>query len=159
MKRLLFVFSLPLALLSLTAFFEGDVQREPVFKRDDCIIIDLADADTGKPIVGIEDIAMTEDGQALILSAYDRLSAETASRLETSLPNGGLYRFPLEEVSEKPLRLSNLVDLNAVKGLRPHGITINTNQLAVINRRGGRQRSLSGRRDLRYFNNSLSVAQ
>ncbi|MEM8699178.1 MAG: hypothetical protein AAGF44_08405, partial [Pseudomonadota bacterium] len=96
-----------------------------------CHALPLRDAETGREIVGIEDIARLPDGRFL-LSAHDRL--------DEAGPDGGLYVFDPEELAdEAPFvpRLTPALPADGLTGgLRPHGIAAHPELplVAVINR-------------------------
>lgn len=114
---------------------------EVAFGLESCRNLALTDADTGKPITGIEDIALMPDG-SLVLSAHDRL--------DPAEPDGGLYRLVVPDAAIAEASLSSLIDPSEVPGgLRPHGITLSNDpatdrdQVLVINRpRNGEMRQL-----------------
>ncbi|MEM1343728.1 MAG: hypothetical protein AAGI34_03995 [Pseudomonadota bacterium] len=95
------------------------------FGLDDCRVLALSDTTTGKPIRGVEDMALADE--TLILSAYDRLSAGRGEA-------GGLYRLPLAALAEDgPLALTPVAP-----GIdHPHGIAAAGGRLAVIARTYG----------------------
>ena len=109
-----------------------------------CHRVQIIDSQTGKPVRGLEDMAVTENGQWVLASAYDRWSTEDAAQTSaTALPQGGLYLIPLDQIalSGTHLRLNNIADKYAqTQDFHPHGIDIYTDDrgqqtIAVINRR------------------------
>lgn len=107
----------------------------------DCRTVSLFDSETGREIVGIEDIIAERadveetadtDGlpDRLILSAHDR-SDET-------LPSGGLYVVSVWALdSPTAIEVENIVNLAArEEHFRPHGIALNEDgdRLALVNR-------------------------
>lgn len=98
------------------------------FGAGDCSRLALADAGTGAAIRGVEDIA--RHGDALILSAHDRLAADRGVAR-----TGGLYRLPLAALSGPgPVRVARL---GGTGHLDPHGIAVAGGRIAVILRRHG----------------------
>ena len=93
----------------------------------DCRKLALTDRDTGRPVTGIEDLALAPDGQTLIVSAHDRLSTRS----------GGIYRIYLQDIVEDAIAVRSLIAPDSLPGgLRPHGIALSKDgrHLAVINR-------------------------
>lgn len=103
----------------------------PRFPREQCRVVPVADAATGLPIAGIEDVA--RHGDVLILSAHDRL-AERRAKAGDRLPEGGLWTIPVERLLDGETRAERLVPAGTAGGLRPHGIAADHGRLAVINR-------------------------
>lgn len=106
---------------------------EPVsatYAHSDCRRVALIDLDTGAQVVGAEDLALTPDGEGLIVSAHDRYAAD--------LPNGGIYRVNLWALSgASRYEVRNIVDLEGRDlPFRPHGIALSETgtRMAVINR-------------------------
>jgi len=99
--------------------------------------------DGGQPIFGIEDMALDEHNDRLILSAYDRFAVMEAMEEGMHPPDGGLYALPLGQLVEAsaqgPLRAAKF-DLEGVveQHLHPHGIGLfqdgDRNRLAVVSR-------------------------
>lgn len=102
------------------------------FAHDDCRRVSVIDADTGQPVIGIEDLAQIAGGGRLLLAAHDRL--------DPSLPSGGIYQTSLFDLNAGgAVAVSNLVDRDALdEPFRPHGIALSQDgrRLAVINRSG-----------------------
>lgn len=99
-----------------------------------CRAVHVRDA-AGAPVVGIEDMALDPARARLILSAYDRRAVADALAAGTTPPAGGLYALPLSALAAGRVR----VDRVAVEGLpggelRPHGIGLAGDRLAVVNR-------------------------
>ncbi len=84
----------------------GDL-GEPRFAADSCRAVELVDAETGKTVVGAEDLVLSDRHPSFWVSAYDRLANTT----------GGLYQVPLEQLSQDRVDVVPLVS-----GVRPHGI-------------------------------------
>ncbi|NNU15701.1 hypothetical protein HK107_05135 [Parvularcula sp. ZS-1/3] len=106
--------------LGLAACAGADI-GEPRFAASDCRTVELVDVETGKTVVGAEDLALSEDG-VLWISAYDRLTDEP----------GDLY--PLT-----PQRLRGGAMLRAEgTGLQflPHGVDVSGHGVAVLVRQG-----------------------
>lgn len=115
---------------------------EARFGPEDCRGLALEDAGTGRPIAGIEDIAA--HGDALFLSAQDRLAAERAAARGEEPPEGGLYRLPLARLAEPgPIRLRQQAE--GFRGpLHPHGIHARLAKLVAINREYGPEGGAGG---------------
>lgn len=104
------------------------------FASEDCRRLALTDAETGRAITGIEDIARLGAG-TLILSAYDRLAAEAAIARGETPPDGGLYALPPDRLAGVgPLHLAPLIGADA-GGLHPHGLSAAGSTAHVVNRR------------------------
>jgi len=104
------------------------------FALEDCQRVVLADTGSGRPIVGIEDMALLPDGNTLILSAMDRLARER--RPETA-PEGGLFEVSLKRLAAGEAWAAPIVRPGAIEGgLFPHGIAVSSDgeRLAFINR-------------------------
>lgn len=97
------------------------------FAHDQCRRVALTDVGTGRPVVGVEDMALARGG-ALWLSAQDRLAAE---RGDGPAPEGGIYRMGLGALSEPgPIALAR-------QGLRtpavhPHGLDATPHRTAAV---------------------------
>ncbi len=103
------------------------------FVPADCRVVAVADAETGTPIAGIEDL--DRHGDALILSAHDRLALRRA-RPGDAVPEGGLWRLPLASLGEPAPRATRILPEGSIAGgLRPHGIAVRADRLAAVNRR------------------------
>ncbi|MCB9957862.1 MAG: hypothetical protein H6843_04520 [Rhodospirillaceae bacterium] len=98
----------------------------------DCRHVDVLNAEDGRRLVGIEDIAVDPDAGLAYLSATDRWAEEDAVAADAdAIPRGGLYRLDLAELAAAGDRVtvhdlaSNLPDdLAAFVDLRPHGIDL-----------------------------------
>lgn len=121
----------------------------PRYETRDCRRVDLVDVETGRPVVGAEDLRVDPPRGRLVVSAYDRRAAEGAAKTgAASVPEGGLYAVDLAalktagRVDAKPL-----VERAALAGgLRPHGLFVDPadGRIAFVNRsymrEGGRWR-------------------
>jgi arylesterase/paraoxonase len=91
-----------------------------------CRRVALRDAGSGAPVKGAEDIAVDAAGGWLYLSAFDRWALEDALAAGAdSLPQGGIYAAPLEEVvaADDSLAVRRLTtDLSG--DFHPHGIAL-----------------------------------
>lgn len=67
---------------------------EARFAHADCRRLAVTDAETGAPVVGIEDLAVAADGARIYLSAYDRLASAAYLAGEGPLRPGRIYRIP-----------------------------------------------------------------
>jgi sugar lactone lactonase YvrE len=111
----------------------GEAPLPARFAAEDCRRVGLVDAQSGRPIGGGEDLALTPDGAALIVSAHDRR--------DPARPNGGLYAVPVAELAAEPasatVAATPLLDPAArATPFRPHGISLSRDgrRLAVVNR-------------------------
>ena len=105
------------------------------FALEDCRRVELTDTATGRPVVGVEDMALLPDGDTLILSAMDRLAY---ARRPDRAPEGGLYRVSLGRLAAGEAWAAPIVEPGAVAGgLFPHGLAVSGDgeRLAFINRR------------------------
>lgn len=88
------------------------------------------------PLAGAEDIALSADGRLLYISAYDRLAVETAVELGEPPPEGGLYVVRvnhLDRIGDVSAELA-IEAMRIPRGLRPHGIDVSGDRIAVVNR-------------------------
>lgn len=109
---------------------------EARFGPEDCKRLALTDAETGAPIVGIEDIAAY--GEGLFLSAQDRLAAEAAGGEGRAAPEGAIYRLAKVRLgAEGPLSLRPYTADGFGSPLHPHGIDAGLAKLVAVNRRFG----------------------
>ncbi len=106
----------------------------------DCEVVRPVDA-AGRAVVGVEDMALDRARDRLILSAYDRRAVTRAASAGEPAPEGGLYALPSPRLAPGIVRVQRLAvrDLPA-GGLRPHGIALAGERLALVNRtvEGGR---------------------
>ncbi|NBB71097.1 MAG: hypothetical protein GVY33_12380 [Alphaproteobacteria bacterium] len=106
----------------------------------DCEVVRPVDA-AGRAVVGVEDMALDGARARLILAAYDRRAVARARRGGEPAPEGGLYALPLRRLAAGTVGVRRLAvqDLPA-GGLRPHGIALAGDRLALVNRtvEGGR---------------------
>jgi hypothetical protein len=103
------------------------------FAPEDCRRIALTDTDTGRPIVGVEDMDLLRDGDTLILSAQDRLAFELRPDEATE---GGLYQVSLARLAQGEVWAAPLVRPGAVSGgLFPRGLAVSDDgeRLVFIN--------------------------
>lgn len=120
-----------LALVLFVIWLLTPVEPVPAtFAQNECRRVALIDLETGQEITGAEDLALTPDGEDLIVSAHDRF--------DDQLPDGGLYLVNLWGLSATDrYEAGNLVasDLRSER-FRPHGIALSVDgtRLAVINR-------------------------
>jgi hypothetical protein len=106
----------------------------PRFALEDCRVARVTDF-RGKAIAGIEDLAVS--GNFLILSAHDRLAMRRA-KAGTAVPEGGLWTLPLDTLRQAAPRAARVIPEGRIAGgLRPHGIAIHQDRLAMVNRRIG----------------------
>ena len=118
--------SVPLALLLAALGGCGDgAAPAPVVPLSACMRVDLADPD-GRPIVGIEDLAVDHARGRLYLSAYDRRAvARERDRKAGPETTGGLYMLDLATplagtATARPLRSA----AGEALPQRPHGIAL-----------------------------------
>lgn len=91
----------------------------PRFTQDECRAVTLADASSGHPVMGAEDLALAEDGSVLWVSAYDRLGDRP----------GGIYRIRMEALSA-----SRVAALPVIDKIRPHGLSAQRDTALFIGR-------------------------
>jgi hypothetical protein len=104
------------------------------FALEDCRRVALDDTGSGRPVIGVEDMALLADGDTLILSATDRLARQW--RRDTA-PEGGLYQVSLKRLAAGQTWAAPIVGSGAIEGgLFPHGIAVSGDgeRLAFINR-------------------------
>ncbi|MEM7059810.1 MAG: hypothetical protein AAF557_19665 [Pseudomonadota bacterium] len=97
------------------------------FSAKECQHVRVIDPETGESIVGIEDLALWQNGSQLIFTAHDRR--------DDAKPNGGLYSVPIWDIAERAE--VDAKHLYRPQGsFRPHGFAISDQQrrLALINR-------------------------
>lgn len=110
---------------------------DPAFALADCAVHAVIDSRSGVALVGIEDLAPGPDG-SLILSAYDRPAVEKALRSGDPAPEGGLFLAARDAVLAGSTRATPILPKGSVTGgLRPHGIAVSGDRIAVVNRRTG----------------------
>jgi hypothetical protein len=106
----------------------------PRFALTDCRVARVTGSD-GTAVAGIEDLAL--DGTFLVLSAHDRL-AMRRPKAGTAVPEGGLWTLPVESLSQAAPYAARIIPEGQIEGgLRPHGIAVDSNRLALVNRRIG----------------------
>lgn len=144
LRRVLLVLAALVGLAWATGPWVGLSAR---FGPEDCRRLDLVDAGTGAPLAGIEDIAPYAGW--LFLSVDDRLAAERAAAEGRPVPEGGIYRLPVDRLGEAgPVALVN--EAAGLPGaIHPHGIHASLGKLVAINRGYG-PRGAAGRK-LRVF--------
>jgi arylesterase / paraoxonase len=103
------------------------------FGPEDCRRVALVGPGTGWRIAGGEDLALTPDGETLIVSAHDRR--------DPGQPDGGLYAVPVRDLAAAgpaaAVVARPLVDPAAREmPFRPHGIALSPDgrRLALVNR-------------------------
>jgi arylesterase/paraoxonase len=96
-----------------------------------CGVVRVVDSETGTALAGIEDVALHRG--RLILSAHDRL-AERRAKAGEALPEGGLWTIPMDALLAGETRADRLLPEGTAGGLRPHGISVADDRLAVVNR-------------------------
>ncbi|MEM7211705.1 MAG: hypothetical protein AAF479_07385 [Pseudomonadota bacterium] len=116
--------------LFLIWFLEPVDPIAATYARDECRRVALVDLETGANLSGAEDLALTPDGESILVSAHDRFDA--------AMPNGGIYRVNLWELEGADrYEVRNVVDLDLRElPFRPHGIALSADgtRLAAINR-------------------------
>jgi arylesterase/paraoxonase len=106
----------------------------PAAELADCRAVRPVDA-AGERVVGVEDIARDTVRERLILSAYDRRAVARALRRGRPVPQGGLYALPLARLAAGEVRVDRLEPRGLPPGgLRPHGLAVAGDRLAVVNR-------------------------
>jgi sugar lactone lactonase YvrE len=100
----------------------------------DCWSVRPVDA-AGRGVGGVEDMVLDRARQRLILSAYDRRAVDRAVAAGAPAPTGGLYALPLARLAAGTVRVRRLAPRGLpAGGLRPHGIALAGDRLAVVNR-------------------------
>ena len=103
-----------------------------------CQRVNLADAATGEPVIGVEDIVVNPADGQVYLSAYNRWALEDAIEADADkLPQGAIYVTPLKTLKRQPKHLP-LRRLAADRNRRfhPHGLALHlgeTERLFAIN--------------------------
>ncbi len=121
-------------LLPLFWLFRPPTGLPARFDHGDCQQIALTDTNTGRLLVGVEDMALMPDGDRVILSAADPLALERHPR---DAPEGGLYQVVLPRIAGGEAWATPIVYPSQVDGgLFPHGIAVSGDgeRLAFINR-------------------------
>ena len=96
---------------------------------EDCIALELRD-EAGRAVVGVEDVAFDAARDRVLLSAHDRRARPPAE--------GGIYAWSRDAIRrEAPEVMRLAVEGLPPGGLRPHGIGLAGNRLAVVNRTTG----------------------
>ncbi|MBY8975712.1 hypothetical protein KHP62_07840 [Rhodobacteraceae bacterium NNCM2] len=102
------------------------------FTLDDCRKVAVSDAETGAPLIGVEDIALLSGGD-LLLSAHDRLLSEAGGGPAEA---DGLFILSTEDLAG-PSPSARRLTLPERADLRPHGISASGDLVAAINRQFG----------------------
>lgn len=129
-----------LALIGISACSQQATMKPPRFALEQCARTTLIDRQSGREIVGAEDLDVDRAGGRLFISAYDRKAVERAAKQRTAvIPKGGLYVVSLDDLAgrNKEIRARSIVDSESVNGgLRPHGIAYDeaTGDLTFVNR-------------------------
>lgn len=107
------------------------------FPAEGCRVVALRDGRDGALIGGAEDLVWHRGSGMLLVSAYDRLAVAEALAAGTVPPSGGLYGVELAALSSGGAAVARrLIEPDALAGgLRPHGIALAGDRLAVVNRR------------------------
>ena len=139
---------LVVVVLSLPVFwlFRAPSALPARFMEADCARVALRDTATGRPIVGVEDMARVPASDRLILSAMDRRAFR---RNPARAPEGGLYEVSLDRLAAGAVWAETLMAPGTVPGgLFPHGIAVSDDgeRLAAVNRsRNGETAIVAGR--------------
>lgn len=100
----------------------------------------LIDSESGKAVVGAEDLAYDAAMRRVIISAYDRRKVEQqANSRALEIDQGGIYAAPIESLKgdDLSLTLSSIVARDtAAGGLRPHGVSFDAKrrEITFVNR-------------------------
>jgi sugar lactone lactonase YvrE len=93
---------------------------------EDCVALRLRDQD-GRAVVGVEDVALDQSRDRVLLSAHNRRARPPAE--------GGIYAWPTAAIAQGTAQVVRLaVQTLPPGGLRPHGIGLAADRLAVVNR-------------------------
>lgn len=121
-------------LLPVFWLFRPPAELPARFALADCDRVALTDTESGRTLVGAEDMALMPDGDTLIVSAHDRLAL---ARRPDAAPEGGLYQVSLTRLAAGQGWATPLVPSSSVEGgLFPHGIAVSGDgaRLALVNR-------------------------
>jgi len=101
---------------------------------EQCAPVRLVD-EAGRPVVGIEDMALDAERRRVVLSAYDRRAVAGAIERNEVPPEGGLYALASDALAAGEVAVARY-EVRALPpgGLRPHGIALAEDRLAVVNR-------------------------
>ncbi len=131
------VLAAPLAAL-LAAACSVATGGAPRYSAADCAVRPILEAGTGRAVLGAEDLAFDAARGEILVSAYDRRATDAALAQGAPVPEGGLYAVDPVALAHGPTRARPLLPPGAIRGgLRPQGIDIDGNRLAVVNRRLG----------------------
>jgi len=124
------------ALLALAACAQAQSpEPEPAYPLERCERRVIVDGSTGHTVLGAEDLALSEDGAHLFVTAYDRIAVEEALSRGLSVPAGALYRMSVPAVLAGDVAAQPLLPGDALEGgLRPHGLSVSGDEVAVVNR-------------------------
>ncbi len=132
------------------AVFGPDQAPASAAPASGCRKVMVIDAASGRPLGGIEDIAVNGVANTAYLSADDRWTVEDqAARRASALPRGGVYALPLDDATLRAERIAvadATIPFKTGHDFHPHGIDVVTEAegratLYVINRRFERRNS------------------
>lgn len=132
-----------LAATALAIAAAGCSQKAPLeakYAAGDCRRVAIVDQATGAPIRGAEDMAIDAASGRLFISAYDRRAVEKAVGARAfSVPEGGVYVLAFSRLldDETSASAASIVRPDDVAGgLRPHGLTYDseTDEIVFLNR-------------------------
>lgn len=112
------------------------LDEAPAYSLAECKRIALIDAATGEAIVGAEDMAFDAASRRIIISAYDRRTAEReAARGAAQIAQGGVYAAPLDRLQSRAqsITLSSVIARDTIDGgLRPHGLSFDPDRREIM---------------------------
>ena len=117
-----------------------NVGGEAVYATGECRRVTLVDSESGKAIVGAEDLAYDAAMRRVLISAYDRRETERqASARALDIEQGGIYAAPIDVLKggASSVTLSSIVARdNVAGGLRPHGLSFDAarREITFVNR-------------------------
>lgn len=102
----------------------------PEYPLANCYVSELIDANTAKPIIGVEDISLVAGSSNIWISAYDRIASEAAGSRDAV--SGGFYEFPLDVLANGRTEIRSAVSGGGEFVNLPHGFSTGPSSKSLI---------------------------